>query len=90
VEGGRQGSVVFLRVTDAGIGIPAEMLEKIFEPFVQVDTSKSRSAEGTGLGLAISRDLAKGMGGDLTAESTVRQGSAFQLDLRAVEGGSSA
>jgi len=90
VEGGRQGSVVFLRVTDAGIGIPAEMLEKIFEPFVQVDTSKSRSAEGTGLGLAISRDLAKGMGGDLTAESTVRQGSAFQLDLRAVEEGSSA
>jgi PAS domain S-box-containing protein len=71
----------FIRVADTGVGIPDDMLEKIFEPFVQVDASKSRSAEGTGLGLAISRDLARGMGGDLSATSTPGAGSIFQLDL---------
>jgi signal transduction histidine kinase len=70
-----------LRVSDTGVGVPQEMLESIFEPFVQVDASKSRSAEGTGLGLAISRDLARGMGGDLTAQSTPGSGSEFSLDL---------
>jgi signal transduction histidine kinase len=73
---------VYLRVTDTGLGIPPDMLEKVFEPFIQVDASKSRAAEGTGLGLAISRDLARGMGGDLSAESTLGKGSAFQLDLQ--------
>jgi signal transduction histidine kinase len=63
------------------VGIPAEMLDKIFEPFIQVDASRSRAAEGTGLGLAISRDLARGMGGDLTVRSTLGEGSAFQLTL---------
>jgi signal transduction histidine kinase len=74
-------SIVFLRVIDTGRGIPAEMLEKIFEPFIQVDASKSRSAEGSGLGLAISRDLANGMGGDLRATSSLGAGSAFELTL---------
>jgi signal transduction histidine kinase len=72
---------VFVRVSDTGVGIPQEMIERIFEPFVQVDASKSRSAEGTGLGLAISRDLARGMGGDLSASSTPGVGSVFQIDL---------
>jgi PAS domain S-box-containing protein len=71
----------FLRVIDTGVGIPEDMLEKVFAPFIQVDASKSRSAEGTGLGLAISRDLARGMGGDLFARSTVGEGSMFQLEL---------
>lgn len=70
-----------LRVIDNGVGIPDDMLEKVFAPFIQVDASKSRSAEGTGLGLAISRDLARGMGGDLFARSTVGEGSMFQLEL---------
>jgi signal transduction histidine kinase len=73
---------VFLRVKDTGLGIPPDMLEKVFEPFIQVDASKSRAAEGTGLGLAISRDLARGMGGDLSAESTLGKGSTFQLELQ--------
>lgn len=82
IEGGKgSASRVFLRITDTGVGIPPEMLEKVFEPFIQVDASRSRAAEGTGLGLAISRDLARGMGGDLHAESTPGAGSAFQLDL---------
>jgi signal transduction histidine kinase len=81
IEGHAAPGSVSLRVIDNGVGIPAEMIEKVFEPFVQVDASKSRSAEGTGLGLAISRDLARGMGGDLTLESKVGQGSIFELTL---------
>ena len=72
---------VYLRVKDTGIGIPGDMTEKIFEPFIQVDSSHSRTHEGTGLGLAISRDLARGMGGDLRADSTVGVGSTFVLTL---------
>jgi PAS domain S-box-containing protein len=70
-----------IRVTDTGIGIPADKLGAIFEPFVQVGRSLARPAEGTGLGLAISRDLARAMGGDLTAESTIGKGAIFTLTL---------
>jgi len=70
-----------IRVTDTGIGIPEDKLSAIFEPFVQVGRSLARPAEGTGLGLAISRDLARGMGGDLTAESTFGEGAIFTLTL---------
>jgi PAS domain S-box-containing protein len=68
-------------VSDTGIGIPADQLDRIFEPFVQVRADLTRTAEGTGLGLAISRDLARGMGGDLTVESTPGTGSTFTLTL---------
>jgi PAS domain S-box-containing protein len=74
---------VMLRVIDSGIGIPRDRLADVFEPFVQVDASHAGRTEGTGLGLAISRDLARGMGGDLTAESEVGSGSTFTLALRA-------
>jgi signal transduction histidine kinase len=73
--------VVAIRVRDTGRGIPADQLERIFEPFVQVDRSLTREHDGTGLGLAISRDLARGMGGDLTAESAAGTGSVFTLTL---------
>ncbi|HEX5076120.1 MAG TPA: ATP-binding protein, partial [Gemmatimonadaceae bacterium] len=81
---GARGEHVRLVVRDTGVGIPAERLAQVFEPFVQVDDSHARRAEGTGLGLAISRDLARGMGGDLTAESEVGVGSAFALTLPAL------
>jgi len=74
-------SMVRIEVTDTGIGISAEQLARVFEPFVQVDAKLTRTREGTGLGLAISRDLARGMGGDLTARSTLRVGSTFVLTL---------
>jgi signal transduction histidine kinase len=70
-----------LRVSDTGIGIAADKLEDIFEPFVQVRTGAMGSEGGIGLGLAISRDLARGMHGDLTAESTIGEGSRFTLTL---------
>jgi signal transduction histidine kinase len=74
-------STVSVSVTDTGRGISPDQLRQVFEPFVQVDTRYTRSQEGVGLGLAISRDLARGLGGDLTAASTVGVGSTFTLTL---------
>lgn len=73
--------VVRLQVSDAGPGIPREKLGAIFEPFVQLKGGARDRQGGVGLGLAISRDLARGMKGDLTVESTVGVGSRFTLTL---------
>jgi nitrogen-specific signal transduction histidine kinase len=70
-------------VRDGGMGIPPEQLDRIFEPFVQVEQGRARTRGGTGLGLTISRHLARLMGGDLTVESTVGAGSVFTLWLPA-------
>jgi signal transduction histidine kinase len=71
--------MALVHVRDTGRGIPPEQITRVFEPFVQVGRRLDSSDEGTGLGLAISRDLARAMGGDLTAESEVGVGSTFTL-----------
>ena len=70
---------VSIHVRDTGRGIPADRARTIFEPFVQVERSLNRPHEGVGLGLSISRELARGMGGDLTVESEVGKGSVFTV-----------
>ena len=66
-------------IVDSGIGIAADQLELIFQPFRQADSSYTRMHEGTGLGLSISERLAKMLGGTIAVESTIGQGSTFTL-----------
>ena len=72
---------VRLRVTDTGIGIQPHDLEKLFQPFRQIDSGMTRRHEGTGLGLAICRRLADLLGGEISVESVWGRGSAFSLTL---------
>jgi signal transduction histidine kinase len=74
-------TTVRVYVRDTGPGIDADRLPLIFEPFVQGDRALNRPNDGVGLGLAISRDLARGMGGDVTVQSEVGVGSTFTLEL---------
>jgi PAS domain S-box-containing protein len=70
---------LYIRVSDSGVGIPADKLESIFEAFVQADESDTRRFGGTGLGLAISSRIAAAMGGKMWAESTLGSGSVFHI-----------
>ncbi len=70
-----------IRVSDSGIGMDQVALSNLFQPFTQADSSMSRRYGGTGLGLAISQKLVQRMGGRITAESSVGQGSVFQFTI---------
>jgi two-component system sensor histidine kinase/response regulator len=74
-----------IEVVDTGRGIRRELLDRIFEPFVQGDQALTRAARGTGLGLSISRQLARGMGGEVLAASEFGTGSTFSLILPAAK-----
>ncbi len=70
-----------IRVADTGIGIPAEKIPLLFDPFFQVESGMTRSYGGTGLGLAISRQLAHAMGGTVRVKSVIGRGSVFAVRL---------
>lgn len=72
---------LLIEVADTGIGIHPDAREKLFQPFVQVDSRLTRQFGGTGLGLAISQRLAQFLGGDIRVESEVDRGSTFTVDL---------
>ena len=72
---------IVISVHDTGMGIPADKLDAIFTPFMQLGRALNQPRDGVGLGLAISRGLVEAMGGKLTAESTVGLGSTFTVTL---------
>jgi len=74
-------ALVLIDVADTGVGIAANQLDRIFDPFVQVQAGTTRTSEGVGLGLAISRDMARQMGGDISVKSDLGKGSTFTLTL---------
>ncbi|HVV33877.1 MAG TPA: ATP-binding protein, partial [Vitreimonas sp.] len=71
------------QVMDSGIGIAADQQARIFEPFVQAESSDARRYEGAGLGLSFVRRIANLMGGDVSCRSTLGEGSTFTLWVRA-------
>src|SRR5690606_38364873 len=72
---------VAFSVADTGAGIPADAIEKVFQPFEQLDGHANRRHAGTGLGLAIAREAVKLLGGELLLESEVGKGSVFTFVL---------
>lgn len=73
--------MVYISITDTGIGIPSKDLIKLFKPFTQLDSSCARQYEGTGLGLALAKELAELHGGNIYVESEPGKGSIFTLEL---------
>ncbi|GEM_PF-6503316 len=72
---------ILITVADTGIGIPAEKISELFQPFYQLDSGLNRQFMGTGLGLYLTRSLARLHNGDVTVESILAQGSQFHLYL---------
>jgi len=81
IEGYNSGNNILLQVSDEGIGIPKDELEKIFERFYRVQNEQTRGTSGTGLGLAVCQSIIKAHGGNIWVESTVGKGSTFYCTL---------
>jgi signal transduction histidine kinase len=81
VGAAREQNRIRIWVSDTGIGIPPDQLERVFEPFFQVERGTTRSYPGIGLGLAIARDFARTMGGEVRLESQPGKGSIASVEL---------
>jgi signal transduction histidine kinase/AmiR/NasT family two-component response regulator len=81
VSVGRNERGVTLSVADTGLGMAADQIDRLFDKFVQADSSTTRRFGGTGLGLAICRELCTAMGGGITAQSAPGRGSCFIVEL---------
>lgn len=81
IEAKRESSMVEVSITDTGMGISPENLEKIFLPLQQIDSSTTRSHGGTGTGLAVVKELIGAMGGQVRVESELGEGSCFTFTL---------
>jgi len=77
----QEDTLVTIEVKDTGIGIPEDSLEKIFKPFIQLDSSLSRNFEGTGLGLTLVKKYVEMHGGNIYVESKISEGSTFRFEL---------
>ncbi len=81
VERLQHDDLVEFRIADTGVGISPDYLDVIFDEFVTIDTAFARETSGTGLGLAITKRLVEAMGGDITADSVLGEGSLFTMRL---------
>jgi signal transduction histidine kinase len=81
----RSGDRILIRVSDTGIGIPAEKIDRVFDPFFQGQSGTTREYPGVGLGLSISRDFARAMGGDIHVENGPNEGCVVTIDLASAD-----
>jgi signal transduction histidine kinase len=81
----RSGDRISICVSDTGIGIPAEKIDRVFDPFFQGQSGTTREYPGVGLGLSISRDFARAMGGDIHVENGPNEGCTVTIDLESVD-----
>ena len=81
VKAATSGQNVEITVHDTGIGIAAEHVDKVFDPFWQVEQKATRRAGGTGLGLTVTRRLARLLGGDVSVQSSVGEGTTFTISI---------
>ncbi len=82
IQKDEKNATIRFSIKDNGIGIEKEAIEKVFEPFVQIDNKTNRKYEGTGLGLSISAHIIESLNSKIRIESELHQGSTFEFDLQ--------